>query len=77
MLVLTRLTGLSLDVGSVDMSAFPLGQFATRLRFLAVELPSGRGFFVLHGLDPKLYTSEQSALYSLESQAMMSIMPEI
>lgn len=29
---------------------------------LAVELHSGRGFFVLRGLDPKLYTGEQNAI---------------
>jgi hypothetical protein len=59
---LIQIAGLALDVSGVNPDTFPLGQFATRLQALAVELHSGRGFFVLRGLDPKLYTGEQNAI---------------
>ena len=53
---------LGLNVEEVNPRNFPLPSLVLRLRSLALEIHNGRGFFVLRGLDPTRYSSEDNTL---------------
>lgn len=57
--------GLGLDGSEVGVRNFPLPGLEGQLRKFAIKLHEGRGFFVLRGLDPKMYSREDNILIFL------------
>jgi hypothetical protein len=56
------ITALNKPIGHVNQTTFPLPTLSPLLRQHAKELSSGRGFFVLRGLTPDKYTTEENVI---------------
>jgi hypothetical protein len=56
------ITALTKPIGHVNQKTFPLPTLSSLLRQHAKELSSGRGFFVLRGLTPDNYTTEENII---------------
>ncbi|KAE9378478.1 Clavaminate synthase-like protein [Stipitochalara longipes BDJ] len=57
--------GLKLDLSQVAKTTFPLPRLGKTLQDLSLKLHSGRGFFVLKGLDPTAFTREENVILYL------------
>ncbi|PMD36865.1 taurine catabolism dioxygenase, partial [Hyaloscypha variabilis F] len=57
--------GLKLDLSQVGKTTFPLPRLGQTLQDLSLKLHSGRGFFVLKGLDPTSFTREENVILYL------------
>ena len=59
------MAGLKLDLSEVNKTTFPLPHLGDRLRDLSLEIYTGRGFFVLRGLNPANFTREENVILYL------------
>jgi hypothetical protein len=58
-------TGLKLELSHVNKTTFPLRRLGDRLRHMRAEVHTGRGFFVLRGLQPTQFTREDNVILYL------------
>lgn len=59
------MAGLKLELSQVNKTTFPLPHLGDRLRDLSLEIHTGRGFFILRGLDPVNFTREENVILYL------------